>query len=66
MKMVASFSKKKRFLPPETSPEFGSKTPIGRPGQPAELAGVPVLLAAEAWSDITGEIEGVTGGHPLP
>jgi hypothetical protein len=58
MKMVASFSKKKRFLTPETSP--------GRPGQPAELAGVPVLLAAEAWSDITGEIEGVTGGHPLP
>jgi NAD(P)-dependent dehydrogenase (short-subunit alcohol dehydrogenase family) len=52
--------------PQEKIPEFGSKTPIGRPGQPAELAGVYVLLASEASSYITGEIYGVTGGNPLP
>jgi NAD(P)-dependent dehydrogenase (short-subunit alcohol dehydrogenase family) len=52
--------------PQEKIPEFGSKTPIGRPGQPAELAGVYVLLASEESSYITGEIYGVTGGNPLP
>ena len=52
--------------PQEKIPEFGSKTPIGRPGQPAELAGVYVLLASDESSYITGEIYGVTGGNPLP
>jgi NAD(P)-dependent dehydrogenase (short-subunit alcohol dehydrogenase family) len=52
--------------PREKIPEFGVKTPIGRPGQPAELAGVYVLLASEESSYITGEIYGVTGGNPLP
>jgi NAD(P)-dependent dehydrogenase (short-subunit alcohol dehydrogenase family) len=52
--------------PQEKIPEFGAKTPIGRPGQPAELAGVYVLLASEESSYITGEIYGVTGGNPLP
>jgi NAD(P)-dependent dehydrogenase (short-subunit alcohol dehydrogenase family) len=52
--------------PEEKVPDFGSKTPIGRPGQPAELAGVYVLLASEQSSYITGEIYGVTGGNPLP
>jgi NAD(P)-dependent dehydrogenase (short-subunit alcohol dehydrogenase family) len=52
--------------PAEKIPTFGSQTPIGRPGQPAELAGVYVLLASEDSSYITGEIYGVTGGNPLP
>jgi NAD(P)-dependent dehydrogenase (short-subunit alcohol dehydrogenase family) len=52
--------------PQEKIPAFGSQTPIGRPGQPAELAGVYVLLASEESSYITGEIYGVTGGNPLP
>jgi NAD(P)-dependent dehydrogenase (short-subunit alcohol dehydrogenase family) len=46
--------------------EFGSKSVFGRPGQPAELAGVYVLLASDESSYITGEIYGVTGGNPLP
>jgi NAD(P)-dependent dehydrogenase (short-subunit alcohol dehydrogenase family) len=52
--------------PEEKIPQFGSQTQIGRPGQPAELAGVYVLLASEDSSYITGEIYGVTGGNPLP
>jgi NAD(P)-dependent dehydrogenase (short-subunit alcohol dehydrogenase family) len=52
--------------PAEKIPEFGSKSVFGRPGQPAELAGVYVLLASEESSYITGEIYGVTGGNPLP
>lgn len=52
--------------PQEKIPTFGSQSPLGRPGQPAELAGVYVLLASEESSYITGEIYGVTGGNPLP
>ncbi|MGS1003542.1 SDR family oxidoreductase [Burkholderia glumae] len=37
-----------------------------RPGQPAELAPVHVLLASQQPSVVTGEIRGVTGGHHLP
>src|ERR1700746_2768633 len=32
--------------PPDQIPEFGRQTPMGRPGQPAELAGIYVLLAS--------------------
>ncbi|MGI4956347.1 MAG: SDR family oxidoreductase, partial [Janthinobacterium lividum] len=52
--------------PQEKIPTFGSKTPIGRPGQPAELASVYVLLASQESSYVTGEIYGVTGGNHLP
>ena len=51
--------------PQEKIPNFGAQSPLGRPGQPAELAGVYVLLASEESSYITGEIYGVTGGNPL-
>nr|MBW4025506.1 SDR family oxidoreductase [Pseudomonadota bacterium] len=51
--------------PQEKIPSFGSQTPIGRPGQPAELASVYVLLASEESSYTTGEIYGVTGGNPI-
>ncbi len=43
---------------------FGSDVPMKRPGQPAELAGVYVLLASQQSSYVSGEIYGVTGGHP--
>lgn len=46
-------------------PEFGQSTPLGRPGQPVELAPVYVLLASNEASYITGQIYGVTGGKPI-
>ena len=52
-------------LPPEQAETFGQDTPLGRAGQPAELAPVYVLLASQAASYITGQIYGVTGGDPL-
>ncbi len=44
-------------------PAFGKDTPMGRAGQPAELAGVYVLLASQASSYTTAEVYGVTGGN---
>lgn len=52
-------------MPPEKVKTFGQDTPLGRAGQPAELAPVYVLLASQAGSYITGQIYGVTGGEPL-
>ncbi len=57
-------------LIPSTMPEekvkaFGKQTPMGRAGQPAELAPIFVFLAANESSYITGEVVGVTGGMPL-
>ncbi len=52
--------------PQEKIPDFGSMVPMQRPGQPAELAPVYVLLASQESSFITGEIYGVTGGNHLP
>lgn len=44
---------------------FGEDTPLGRAGQPAELAPTYVFLASQESSYITGEIIGVTGGKPI-
>ena len=44
---------------------FGQNTPLGRAGQPVELAPVYVLLASDEGSYITGQIYGVTGGKPI-
>lgn len=44
-------------------PEFGMDTPLGRAGQPVELAGVYVLLASDESSYTTAEVYGVTGGN---
>ncbi|HEY8998781.1 MAG TPA: SDR family oxidoreductase [Candidatus Saccharimonadales bacterium] len=52
--------------PDEAIPSFGSQVPLGRPGQPAELAPIYVLLASPDSSYVTGEVYGVTGGNPLP
>ena len=52
--------------PPEKLKEFGSQVPLGRPGQPAELAPAYVFLASQESSYITAEVLGVTGGNHLP
>ena len=52
-------------MDPEKYTTFGQNTPMGRPGQPAELAPSYVFLASNDSSYITGEIIGVTGGNPL-
>ena len=41
---------------------FGADTPLGRAGQPAELAGAYVFLASESASYVSGTVIGVTGG----
>jgi NAD(P)-dependent dehydrogenase (short-subunit alcohol dehydrogenase family) len=51
--------------PMEKLVEFGKQSPMGRPGQPAELAPAYVFLASGESSYITGEIIGVTGGSPI-
>lgn len=51
--------------PPEKLEKFGEDTPLGRAGQPAELASTYVFLASQESSYITGEIIGVTGGKPI-
>lgn len=44
---------------------FGSQTPLGRPGQPVEVAPIYVLLASDESSYISGTRYGVTGGKPI-
>lgn len=46
--------------------EFGAQTPMGRPGQPAELASTYVLLAANDASYTTGQVLGASGGSGNP
>ncbi|WP_316809493.1 SDR family oxidoreductase [Pedobacter agri] len=45
---------------------FGAQTPLGRPGQPAELASIYVQLAASDASYATGQIYGAAGGSGHP
>jgi len=52
-------------LPPEKVEHFGEDTPLGRPGQPAELAGAYVLLASDEGSYMSGARVAVTGGRPI-
>lgn len=52
--------------PAEKLREFGNKTPLGRPGQPAEVAPLYVFLASQESSYITAETFGITGGQHLP
>lgn len=51
--------------PPEDLEKFGTNTPMGRTGQPAEIAPLYVFLASQESSYITGEIIGATGGKPI-
>lgn len=48
----------------EETAKFGSQTPMKRPGQPAELAPVYVLLASQEASYMSGATVPVTGGMP--
>ncbi len=52
-------------MPEEKVKTFGSNTPLGRPGQPAEVAPVYVLLASDEGSYISGARIAVTGGRPI-
>lgn len=52
-------------MPDEEVQNFGSETPLGRPGQPVEVAPIYVLLASDEASYITGQRYGVTGGKPM-
>jgi NAD(P)-dependent dehydrogenase (short-subunit alcohol dehydrogenase family) len=45
---------------------FGSTYPLGRAGQPAELASIYVQLAAEDTTYTTGKISGAGGGKGQP
>jgi NAD(P)-dependent dehydrogenase (short-subunit alcohol dehydrogenase family) len=45
---------------------FGGQTPLGRPGQPAELASIYVQLAADDASYATGQVYGSSGGAGQP
>jgi NAD(P)-dependent dehydrogenase (short-subunit alcohol dehydrogenase family) len=52
-------------MPPEQVAEFGKNTPLGRPGEPKEVAPVYVLLASDEASYISGALIPVTGGKPI-
>ena len=52
-------------MPPAKVASFGENTPLGRAGQPAELAPVYVLLASDEASYISGARVAVTGGRPI-
>lgn len=51
---------------PEKLQSFGGSSPLGRPGQPAEIAGLYVAAADPAISFSTGQIFGATGGGGQP
>jgi NAD(P)-dependent dehydrogenase (short-subunit alcohol dehydrogenase family) len=46
--------------------QFGGQTPLGRPGQPAELGSIYVQLAASDASYATGQVYGSSGGAGQP
>ena len=52
-------------MSPEKVAKFGENVPLGRAGQPAELAPVYVLLASDDGSYISGACVAVTGGRPV-
>ncbi len=52
--------------PQDAIEKFGSVTPLGRPGQPAELASIFVQLADADASYATGQVYGAAGGNGHP
>lgn len=52
-------------MPAEKVESFGDNVPLGRAGQPAELAPIYVLLASDDASYISGARVAVTGGRPI-
>ncbi len=51
---------------PDELPMFGADSPMGRPGQPGELASIYVLLASQEDSYATGQVYGAVGGGGGP
>lgn len=52
-------------MPEEMVEDFGGDYPVGRAGQPAELAPTYVMLAADESSYVSGARVAVTGGQPI-
>ena len=52
-------------MPADKVGQFGSDTPLGRPGQPVEVAAAFVFLASDEASYVSGTVLGVTGGEPV-
>jgi NAD(P)-dependent dehydrogenase (short-subunit alcohol dehydrogenase family) len=52
-------------MPEEKVAKFGENVPLGRPGQPVELAPIYVLLASDEASFVSGARVAVTGGRPM-
>jgi NAD(P)-dependent dehydrogenase (short-subunit alcohol dehydrogenase family) len=52
-------------MPAENVAEHGEKSPLGRAGQPAEVAPAYVFFASGESSYITAEVLAVTGGQPI-
>jgi hypothetical protein len=52
-------------MPAEHVADFGSSSSLGRPGQPAEVAPVYVMLASDEASFVSGARVAVTGGKPI-
>jgi NAD(P)-dependent dehydrogenase (short-subunit alcohol dehydrogenase family) len=52
-------------MPAEQVQSFGQQVPMGRPGQPAEVAPAYVFLASDEASYVSGARIAVTGGKPI-
>jgi NAD(P)-dependent dehydrogenase (short-subunit alcohol dehydrogenase family) len=52
-------------MPTERAESHGESTPMGRAGQPAEVAPAYVFFASQESSYVTGEMLAVTGGMPI-
>jgi NAD(P)-dependent dehydrogenase (short-subunit alcohol dehydrogenase family) len=52
-------------MPKKQVKQFGEDVPLARPGQPAEVAPVFVLLASDEASYVSGARIAVTGGRPI-
>jgi NAD(P)-dependent dehydrogenase (short-subunit alcohol dehydrogenase family) len=52
-------------MPPEKVEDFGAQTPLGRAGQPIEVASAFVYLGSDEASYVSGTVLGVTGGQPV-
>lgn len=52
--------------PKEALPEFGKQTPLGRAGQPTEMAPAFVFLTSAESSYVIGETLNANGGMPSP